>query len=156
MQMILRRAGVPVVTLLWAVIVAISSLLSGLGSFAAPGSGLWPFLIACAMGVASIVVIVVPAREREQEDERGDGEESARPQRIRLLIGVASLAVFILIIPVVGMFPAVALLLLTWLRIVAEESWRLTAMLTIGVTAALWLCFAVLLKIPFPGSALPW
>ena len=42
-------------------------------------------------------------------------------------------------------------LLLFQLRVVGAESWKISALVTVGMTVAVYLLFSLWLKIPFPG-----
>jgi len=166
--------------LVWGLLASIASYGAGLGSLTAPGVGLWPFLVSSAMVLISVVVLLIDVFRPASPDvvdpdayvQSGDPAASSLPDLIvngpdeavselagsrdsygRLAISVGSLIAFIVAVPWIGMFPAIVLLLLVWLRLVAEEPWRVTVAVTVGGTVALWLGFVVLLNIQFPVAA---
>ncbi len=114
-----------------------------LGQLNKPGPGLWPFLLSVFLIVCSLALFVKEVRKDSYDKFTGN---------TRLVVySIISTAVFIFIFKYIGMAVAVVALLLFQLRVVGGESWKMTLMVTAGMTVACYLLFAVWLKIPFPG-----
>lgn len=117
----------------------------GLGSVSGPGPGLWPFLVATALGVVAVLLAVTPS----PSDETWEGF-SGRSGRI--LLGVAALAAFVVAFEPLGFALPGVLLLLFWLRVFAGESWRTAVAVAVGVVAAIEVVFVHLIGVPFPAD----
>ena len=134
---------VPVVLLATGVAAVIGSWRLGLGELTNPGPGLWPLVVSIAVSISAAILIVIPDIEAYEKWTR----------RTTLLVGgVLSLVVFILLFTAIGFIVPAFLLLLLWLRVFGEESWRLALTLAGGGTAVFYVGFAVLLGVPFPDD----
>lgn len=131
-------AGVP---LLLGVVAAGLSWRLGLGSLADPGPGMWPLMVSVAMVVTAAVVLA--SRPAASEERFGRGA-------VTVAIAVASLIGYALLFERVGFeIPTVALLVL-WCRVLGRESWRMTAAVAVGATAAVYLLFITGLGVSLP------
>jgi putative tricarboxylic transport membrane protein len=124
------------------VVAGIMSWNLGVGTLPAPGPGMWPLVVSIAMVVASAVLVL-------QSRPRGD-EERFTKDVVVVAVAAASLVAYAFLFELVGFeIPTVALLVL-WLKGLGRESWRLTAVVAIVATAALYLLFITALGVSLP------
>jgi hypothetical protein len=114
----------------------------GLGSFTAPGPGLWPAVVCGVLVVMSLVLLVGGRRFH-------DAEALTRGV-LPVLLAVATLIALVLAMPYVGFeFPALVVAFV-WLKVLGQEGWLLSAVVSVLLTAALWLLFVQLFDVPLP------
>ncbi len=116
----------------------------GLGTLRQPGPGLWPFLVSLALCVFAVASLL---------GDRGEIDPDTLPLR-RMLLGVLSLALYILGFEYLGVVLPTLLVLLLWLRVLARETWRSSLVIAVASTAALWAIFDLLLGVPLPAGVL--
>ena len=114
----------------------------GLGTAATPGSGTWPMLVA-AVTVLIGVALVATARRAH------DSERFTRSSLL-VLVGLATMVVFVVLLPVIGFEIPAALLCFVWLRFLGAESWRMSLGLSVGLVAAFYAVFVGALGVPIP------
>lgn len=115
----------------------------GLGELTAPGPGLWPFIVSVLItGTAAALVLVDPAEDYERWSLGS----------VRIVAGLVSLGVFILLFQALGFVVSAFLMLLLWLRVFGGESWRWSLGLAAGGTAVMYLLFVEALGVPFPDG----
>ena len=130
------------VTLAIGVIGAILSYGYGLGTLRRPGAGLWPLAVSLVIAVLSLVLLAVGRHLR-------DSEKFARASLL-VLAGLATFVGLGMLIPLIGFeLPAFALCVV-WLRFLGGETWRSTAVVSVGTVAAFYLLFLYALSIPLP------
>ncbi|MEV1172095.1 tripartite tricarboxylate transporter TctB family protein [Nonomuraea sp. NPDC049784] len=120
----------------------IGSLALGLGRLTQPGPGLWPFAISVVIVVLSATLIVT-----------GRGlEDTERFSKASLLtgIGLVTLILLAVLLPVIGFEIPSLLLVFVWLRWLGKESWRTSIVVSVATVAAFYLLFVVLLQVPLP------
>lgn len=125
------------------IVASIGAYELALGQLNKPGPGLWPFLLSVLLIVCSLVLLV--------KDVRKDSYEKFTGNTKLVVYSIISTAIFIVVFKYLGMAVAVVGLLLFQLRVVGGEKWKITLLVTVGMTVACYLLFAVWLKIPFPG-----
>lgn len=131
-----------VVTLAVGVGAAILSYGYGLGTLRRPGAGLWPFAVSLVIAALSLVLLVVGRHLK-------DSEAFTRTSTL-VLAGLATFIGLALLIPTIGFeLPALAMCVV-WLRFLGGESWRSTAVVSVGTVAAFYLLFLYGLSIPLP------
>ena len=108
----------------------------GLDSMRRPGPGLWPFAIAVVITVLSLALLVVG---RRLEDSVSFSRASVLPA-----IGLAVL------MPVIGFEIPSLVLCAVWLRFLGGESWRSTALVSVGTVTVFYFLFLYGLSIPLP------
>jgi hypothetical protein len=121
---------------------AVLALGYGLGSLERPGPGLWPFAI-------SVVVVVLGAALLVGGRRATDTEAFTRSS----LIPAAGIATFIglgALMPVIGFEIPSLLLCAIWLRLLGGESWRSTALVSVGTVVAFYALFIYGLRVPLP------
>lgn len=114
----------------------------GLGAPTDPGAGLFPFAMACATTVLSIVQIVVGRRG-------GDGEKFV-PASWTVLYGLTSLLAFVALMPVIGFEIPGVLLAFAWMKFLGGETWRSAALWSLVVVAAFYAIFVLALGTQIP------
>lgn len=116
-----------------------------IGSLAAPGSGLWPFVVALVAIFCGLVLLAV--------DSPDDYERWTRHSR---KVGAAFVALggFVLVFEYVGFIVAAAALLLVWLRFLANETWLQSTLLAVAGAVVIYVLFGQLLNVPFPSGVL--
>ena len=127
------------------VVAAVMSWKLGVGSLAAPGAGFWPMTISTVLSVLAAVSLIVDRSEPDLD----------RAPVVSVLLGVGSLALFIVGFTHVGLVLPTFAVLVVWLRFLAHESRRSTVVIAGTATAALWLIFGYLLEVPFPVGPFP-
>jgi putative tricarboxylic transport membrane protein len=139
----------PVTNLVIALVVVIlggatlaGSLSLGVGSPAAPGPGTWPAVVSA---VLIVLGLVLAARAR-----RTDDAERFTRSGLLVLAAVASMAGFVAAVGTIGFELPTAVLALVWLRFLGRESWRTSVVVSLAVTAALYLIFVGALGVTIP------
>jgi hypothetical protein len=116
-----------------------------LGTSARPGPGYFPLMLSVIMAILGAIVLF---KSLTIETEGGDpvGAFAWRP----LLIVVASIVVFGLLLPRLGLFITVPLLILMVSFATTEFSWVGTLVNAVVLTIFAWLVFVVGLKLTIP------
>jgi putative tricarboxylic transport membrane protein len=109
------------------------------------GAGLWPFLAATLLLVSAVAMML--GRPRAASQERPDF--APRP----FILAIAVLFGFGLLLTSFGIFTASAVAAFVWLKFLAGESWRLSAIIAIVLGAVLYGLFIQILDIPLPVDA---
>jgi hypothetical protein len=114
----------------------------GLGSLRRPGPGLWPFVVSIVIVCLATVLLVIGRRL--------DDDEKFTRASFLALVGGATFIGLAVLMPTIGFeIPAVALCIV-WLRFLGGETWRSTIVISVAMTAAFYLLFLYVLKIPLP------
>lgn len=140
----LHRLG-PLVPLLLGLYAALSAYEMGLGELNNPGPGLWPFMVSVLIVGCSAALLVI--------DDRDDYEPWTRGT-LTIVGGLVSLGVFILLFQAIGFFIPAVLMLVLWLRVFGEESWKWAVPLAVVGAAVFYLLFVTALGVPFPEGPL--
>jgi hypothetical protein len=120
----------------------VGSLALGAGSAGQPGSGTWPMLISLTMIVLGLALL--PSVRRTSDAERFTQSSWL------VLVGIATMVVFGVLIPIIGFEIPAALLAFVWLRFLGHESWRSSIITSLGVVVAFYLIFVAALSVPIP------
>lgn len=118
------------------------SLQLPLGSVSAPGPGMWPLICSLAIVLPSAALFLFA--RRLEHPERFTRNVWA------VLLGVASLAAFTLLMPVVGVEIALVLLFFLWLKVLGGESWRTSVLVSVCATVVVYGLFVLALKLQIP------
>ncbi len=132
-----------IVPLVIGIVACIGAYELELGQLNKPGPGLWPFILAVMLIACSLILFV--------KDVRKDNYEKFTGQTKLVIYSIVAIVAFIVIFKYLGMVPAVIGLLVFQLRVVGAEKWKMSVMVTAGMTIAVYLLFSLWLKIPFPG-----
>jgi putative tricarboxylic transport membrane protein len=114
----------------------------GLGTAAQPGSGTWPMLVAVVTVLIGVALVAVARRAH-------DSERFTRSSLL-VLVGLATMVLFVVLLPVIGFEIPAALLCFVWLRFLGAESWRMSLGLSVGLVAAFYAVFVGALGVPIP------
>jgi putative tricarboxylic transport membrane protein len=115
-----------------------------------PGAGFFPFWLGLALAVLSALLLVTAVRQTDPGPAwlpRGHGAA-------RLIAVVIATALFIALLPWLGMVLGSVLFLGVLLRGLEGHSWRTSIGVSIGVAIANWVVFVQWLKVPFPAGVL--
>jgi hypothetical protein len=118
------------------------SLQLGLGSFTAPGPGLWPAIICVALTAMSAVLLV--------GGRRFHNAEALTRTSLLVLVALATLVALVAAMPYVGFEIPTLLVAFLWLTVLGRERLLQSAVLAVVITAALWLLFIQLFTVPLP------
>ena len=126
----------------WVVLVATVAA-GGFGLFEASAHQGQPLLASLLLtGTAAVLVLIDPAEDYEPWT-RGT---------VRIIAGLVSLGVFILLFQTFGFVVSAFLMLVLWLKVFGGESWRWALGLAAAGTAVMYLLFVELLGVPFPDG----
>jgi len=114
----------------------------GLDSMRRPGPGLWPFAISLLITVLSVVLLFVG---RRLEDSVSFSRSSVLPA-----VGALTFIGLGVLMPVIGFEIPSLVLCAIWLRFLGGESWRSTALVSVGTVAVFYFLFLYGLSIPLP------
>lgn len=131
------------VPLVLGIVASIGAYELAIGQLNKPGPGLWPFVLSVLLVVCSLILLV--------KDVRKDSYEKFTGKAKLVIYTIVAIAIFIVVFQYIGMPVAVVALLLFQLRVVGAEKWKISLLVTVGMTVACYLLFAVWLKLPFPG-----
>ncbi len=120
----------------------VGSLSLGAGSAGNPGSGTWPMILA-------VVLLVLGGALAATARRSSDAERFSRSSWA-VLAGLGTMVVFVAVIGTIGFEIPAALLAFVWLRFLGGESWRTSAITSIGVVVAFYLVFVAALSVPIP------
>ena len=116
-----------------------------------PGAGFLPFWLGVLLAVLATILFVSAWRRQATQKEN----ESVFPGK-QALFAIASvlvgLAVYILLIEVLGYLLDTFLFIVFLMKVVEREKWPLTLMVAVGTTAVLFITFQFLLQITLPSN----
>lgn len=130
-----------VIVLIGAVILMMSLQLP-VGTFEAPGAGMWPVLVSAALMIGAAVIMFT---ERD-----GSDYEPLTKRSFVSLGGFVWIGLFVVMFANIGFTLASLIFSIVWLRFFAKESWKLSIIATLGFTIAFVVIFAVALNVPLP------
>lgn len=116
-----------------------------------PGSGAWPFWLSAGMLLACVATIIRWFRKVTPESRNYD---LYMTRETALLVGISSGSiVFLLVVThLLGIYVALFLFLLFYLKFVGRHSWLVTVVMMIVVPVFIFCLFEWALKIPLPKS----
>ncbi|MGI9305546.1 MAG: tripartite tricarboxylate transporter TctB family protein [Gammaproteobacteria bacterium] len=114
-----------------------------------PGGGAWPFWLAGIMLLCSAITLVRWVRRKTPES-RSDEEYMDGTTRQINFITVGSLVAMLALTHIVGIYVAMMLFLLFYIRFVGRHSWLLTISLAVGTPVFMFFFFEALLRISLP------
>lgn len=109
------------------------------------GAGFWPGLILIGMIIVSVALIIQSILERK----KGAESPSASIQSGFFII-VGGLAVYQLLIPILGFFPASFIAMVGFITILGEKNKLLIFCSSLGLVAAIWVVFVKVMITPLP------
>jgi putative tricarboxylic transport membrane protein len=116
-----------------------------------PGAGFLPFWLGVLLAVLATILFVSAWRTQttEKNSERVFPGKQALFAIASVLVG---LAVYILLIEVVGYLADTFLFIVFLMKAVEREKWPLTLMIAVGTTVGLFITFQILLQITLPSN----
>ena len=137
--------GVAVATAIFALIVIYGSIQVGIGwGIEGPKAGFFPFYVGLAILIAS-VVNAINAYAEPPEDRFADWD-----QLRKVLSVVAPTAVYVSIIPWIGIYFSSVLLIGFFMKRLGNYGWHLIAAVAVGVPLAAFLVFERWFLVPLP------
>jgi hypothetical protein len=115
-----------------------------------PGSGFFPFWLGVALAVLSALMLVSAVRRPDP----GPAWLPTGHGAARFVVVVLVTAIFIALLPVLGMVLGTAIFLALLLKLLEGHSWRATLGVAVGAAVANWALFVAWLKVPFPVGVL--
>jgi hypothetical protein len=116
------------------------------GTWNNPGPGMWPTCLSIAIIVLSLFLLLTNKPSEEDESFTRDSRFS--------LYGALSLGMFILLFNQTGLILPALLLFIYWIRFLGKEGWKVSILVSIGMTALIYGTFTWGLHIPFPHDVL--
>jgi putative tricarboxylic transport membrane protein len=115
-----------------------------------PGSGFFPFWLGVALAVLATLFLVGAVRQSHP----GAAWLPDRRGAVRLGVVVGASALFIVLVPLLGMTLVTALFLLGLLRFLEGHTWLVALGVAVVTAAGNWAIFAWWLSVPFPTGIL--
>jgi putative tricarboxylic transport membrane protein len=122
----------------------------GVGRFAKPGPGFISLIAGIALGLLSLIILI-GTQISKKTNGHSSGEEIPW---VPLLSTFGSLVGFALLLKTLGFNLATFLFLLILLRAVAQKSWRLSLLASVGITLGTYFIFEVFLQSQLPQGFL--
>lgn len=121
------------------------------GTLHRPGAGMYPFWIGLA-GIAISVVVIVESAATRADSGKIDYPKGRDLRNTLIFVGM--LLVFILVLPVLGMYISATLFALVFLKVIGEVSWMRTVIIGLIMGLGVTYCFDELLSLPLPSGSL--
>jgi hypothetical protein len=114
-----------------------------------PGGGAWPFWLATIMLVSCLGILFNWIR---RHGPIANSEKAYIESRVLMDIGAVALSLIVTVglFSFIGIYGALPLFLIFYLRFLGKHSWRLTTVLAIGIPVLIFWFFEVTLKIILP------
>jgi hypothetical protein len=139
------ESGVAIATAIFALIVIVGSIQAGIGwGDEGPKAGFFPFYVGLAILIASVFNFV-QARGEPAEDRFADWG-----QLRQVLAVVVPTAVYVAIIPWIGIYISSALLIVFFMRRLGNYGWHLIVPLSIGIPLLTFVVFERWFLVPLP------
>lgn len=136
--------------MLFGIATALLSLTLPVGTFRAPGSGLFPLCLGLLL-MALAAIFLLNLRVRPPLQAQPDAEIPSAPEsskQVLLFLGMSAIA--ILLLGPLGYPPSALVLLVALLRILGIKQWRMNLLISSVTTGVAYLVFVHWLKIPLP------
>lgn len=114
-----------------------------------PGGGAWPFWLSAVMLLCCVIIIFRWWRKATPESRSSVQFMDRNTRRINY-ITVGSLVALLGLTHIIGIYFAIFLFLLFYLRFVGRHSWMLTGILSVASPVFLFFFFEAMLKILLP------
>lgn len=114
-----------------------------------PGGGAFPFWLGAGMLICCIAIVVRWARGSSAPSRSTEPFMDRRAIKL-FVLGAGSLALMIGSIHVIGVYFAVPIFLIYYMRFIGDHGWGLTAALAAGAPVATFMFFEIALKITLP------
>ena len=114
-----------------------------------PGGGAFPFWLGAGMLVCCAVIIFRWIRGTSPQSQSTEPFMDGRALKL-FLLGAGSLTVMIGSIHVIGVYFAIPLFLIYYMRFLGHHGWTVTASLAVGTPVVTFMFFEIALKITLP------
>lgn len=121
-----------------------------IGELARPGAGVFPLLVGVLLVIGSLSTLWEGLRTSTAEQV----ELPAGRDRLRLLVLLAALFVYIIALPWLGQLIASALFLILLMRVLSDVAWPRVIVYSLIISATLYFIFVRLLNVPMPRGIL--
>ena len=119
----------------------------------APGSGFLPFWLGVILAVFA-AILFVSAWHRQATEKDSKPLFPGKHALLGIALVLVGLAGYILLIEVFGYLVDTFLFIVFLMKVMEREKWRLTLMVAVSTTAALFIIFEFLLQIKLPSNML--
>ena len=137
------------VLLVIGLVTAWSSIHLSMGKWRHPGPGFFPFGLAIALVLLSLVLIFRHRKKDSSPIPFWPWQTWLRP-----LLGVAILIFYALIVDFLGFIPTTFIFLIIWMWVIERLRWRTILSISIGTTVVLYFIFSFFLEVPLPQGFL--
>jgi len=120
------------------------------GELARPGAAVFPLLVGFLLVIGSLSTLWEGLRTSTAEQV----ELPAGRDRLRLLVLLAALFVYIVALPFLGQLIASALFLILLMRVLSDVGWPRVIVYSLIISATLYFVFVHLLSVPMPRGIL--
>jgi len=134
--------------------VFLKSLTYPIGSFRAPGGGLFPLLASIILMILAGIMTLQAFLKKERDESSSAAFFSAKEAPRRILAGFIALLGFRYLLPVIGFGPSTFLFILFLSRFLGHHSWRRSLLFSLVTAVTAYYLFEVWLKIPMPPAIL--
>ena len=116
-----------------------------------PSAGFLPFWLAVLLALFA-TILFISAWRRQATEKDNDSLFPEKQALLAIMLVLVGLAVYILLIEVLGYLVDTFLFIVFLMKAVEREKWPLTLMIAVGTTVVLFLTFQFLLKITLPSN----
>ena len=134
--------------------VFLKSLTYPIGSFRAPGGGLFPLLASIVLMILAAIMTLQAFWKKEEKDSSPASFLSSKDAPRRILCGFIALLGFRYLLPVIGFGPSTFLFILSLAKFLGHYSWKTSFFFSLLTAVAAYYLFQVWLKIPMPPALL--
>lgn len=118
-----------------------------------PGGGAWPFWLAGVMLLSCLWTIVNWARRATPPSRSAEPFLDAHAMRMALLVG-GGVVVLVALVHFVGMYGAIPVFLIYYLRFLGRHGWPATLSISLGAPVVIFFFFDVAMRIVLPKGML--
>lgn len=118
-----------------------------------PGGGAWPFWLAAIMLVCSLWTIVNWVRRTSPPSQSGEPFMDSYAAKMFILVG-GGVAVMIGLVHLVGMYGAIPVFLIYYVRYIGQHSWTTTLLIAVVSPVTVFFFFDIALRIVLPKAYL--
>lgn len=132
-------------------ITCVASTRLDLGSLWNPGPGLFPFLLACATGVLSFVIMAKEVVGKKKPDSTEQATTATRRVK-KVFCVLAAIVAYGLLLEKLGYLFTTFLVFGLLLRVVESQRWPTVVIVAAATTVGSYILFSIALNIPLPRS----
>jgi putative tricarboxylic transport membrane protein len=134
--------------------VLLTSLSYPIGTLQKPGGGFFPLLSAALLLVLSGVFVFQSFMDKREKSPGAASLFPGKKAAKRIFYGVAALAGYRYLIPLIGFAPATGLFIFFLSKFLEQYSWKKSVFFSMGTAVSTYYLFQVVLKIPMPTPML--